>query len=597
MFYIKFSWGKPLGVDSMGITALIIILGLIIYIVAYLTHGKYLEKNVAKADPTRETPAKRLYDGVDYVPANKYVLYGHHFASIAGAGPILGPALALAWGWLPTLLWVWFGNIFIGVVHDYLSLMSSVRYDGRSIAWVSGKLMSRRAFYAFNAYIWFALLLVVAVFMVVIAVLFSRIPGSATAALLLMAFAVITGMLMYRTRLGFKGGTAVGVVLIIIAVITGMFVPLQLSYHSWIVILAIYSIVAASLPVWVLLQPRDYLNAFILWASLAIGGITAIAAFRAMELPAVTSLLTAKVVGGQPSPFWPTIPLVVACGALSGFHSLVGSGTSSKQLANEAHGLLVGYGGMLTEGFLSTMVIAILGSFAFEALVKAGLPLSQAQALADPATAAATWTSILGKYKWFTIIPYSYAAATNTVLGLPFEAMAVFSALWITGFALTTLDTATRLGRFAWQELMTPLKDKAPSVYKVLANRWVGAIILLLLATPLAWGAAWKVLWPAFAGMNQLLASLALMTVALWAAKVQRTTALGKGLTFTPAFFLWITVTVALIWYEAVVVPATVIKNPLTGYAVGIITGVGLALNIMLLIDFLLALRRPTPST
>ncbi|HDN76099.1 MAG TPA: carbon starvation protein A, partial [Acidilobales archaeon] len=289
--------------------------------------------------------------------------------------------------------------------------------------------------------------------------------------------------------------------------------------------------------------------------------------------------------------------LVVACGALSGFHSLVGSGTSSKQLANEAHGLLVGYGGMLTEGFLSTMVIAILGSFAFEALVKAGLSLSQAQALADPATAAATWTSILGKYKWFTIIPYSYAAATNTVLGLPFEAMAVFSALWITGFALTSLDTATRLGRFAWQELMTPLKDKAPSVYKVLANRWVGAIIILVLATPLAWGAAWKVLWPAFAGMNQLLASLALMTVALWAAKVQRTTALGKGLTFTPAFFLWITVTVALIWYEAVVVPATVVKNPLTGYTVGIITGVGLALNIMLLIDFLLALRRPTPST
>ncbi|MET1101177.1 MAG: carbon starvation protein A [Pyrodictiaceae archaeon] len=578
----------------MGITTLVIIIGLLIYLAAYFTHGKYLEKYVAKADPSRETPAKRLYDGVDYVPANKYVLYGHHFASIAGAGPIVGPALALGWGWLPTLLWVWFGNIFIGVVHDYLSLMSSVRYDGRSIAWVSGRLMSRRAFYAFNAYIWFSLLLVVAVFMVVIAVLFSRIPGSATAALLLIGIAVVTGLLMYRTRLGFRGGTIVGVILVALAVITGMYAPTPLSYHDWVVILAIYSIIAASIPVWILLQPRDYLNAYILWASLAIGGSAAIVAFRGMELPAVTSLLAAKVVGGQPSPFWPTIPLVVACGALSGFHSLVGSGTSSKQLANEADGLLVGYGGMLTEGFLSTMVIALLGSFAFEALVKAGLPLSQAQVLANPAQAAALWTSILGKYKWFTIIPYSYAAATETVFGLPFEAMAVFASLWITGFALTTLDTATRLGRFAWQELMTPLRDRAPSAYKVLANRWLASIIIVVLAVALAWGAAWKVLWPAFSGMNQLLASLALMTVALWAIKVQRTTALGRGLTLAPAFFLWITVTVALIWYEAVVVPATIAKNPVTGYTVGIITGIGLILNIMLLVDFLIAIRRPT---
>jgi len=580
-------------VGGMGITALIVIVGLIIYIVAYLTHGKYLEKNVAKIDVKRETPARRLYDGVDYVPANKYVLYGHHFASIAGAGPILGPALALAWGWLPTLLWVWFGNIFIGVVHDYLSLMSSVRYDGRSIAWVSGKLMSRRAFYVFNAYIWFALLLVVAVFMVVVSVLFSSIPGSATAAMLLIVIAVITGFLMYKTGLGFKGATVVGVILVILAVIAGLYVPLKLSYYSWVTILAIYCIIAASIPVWILLQPRDYLNAYILWASLAIGGAAAIAAFRGMEIPAVTSLLTAKVVGGQPSPFWPTIPLIVACGALSGFHSVVGSGTSSKQLANEAHGLLVGYGGMLTEGFLSTMVVALLGAFAFEALTKAGLSMAQAQVLADPAQAAALWTGILGKYKWFTVVPYSYAAATQEVFGLPFEPMAIFAALWITGFALTSLDTATRLGRFAWQELMTPLRDKIPSAYKILANRWLASIILVGIAFPLAWGGAWKVLWPAFAGMNQLLASLALMTIALWAAKVQKTTALGKGLTYTPAFFLWITVTVALIWYEIVVIPPTIASDVVTGIAVGIITGIGLILNLMLLIDFLIAYRKP----
>ena len=578
----------------MGMTTMVVILGLVIYIIFYFTHGKYLEKQVAKVDPSRKTPAERLYDGVDYVPANKYVLYGHHFASIAGAGPIVGPALALAWGWLPSLLWVWFGNVFIGVVHDYLALMSSVRYDGRSVGWISGKLMSRRAFYAFNAYIWFALLLVVAVFIVVVSVLFSAVPGSATAAMLLMLFAVVTGILMYRTRLGFKGGTVVGIILLVTAILAGMNIPLEITfydpYHFWVIVLAIYCIIAASIPVWVLLQPRDYLNAYILWASLAIGGAAAIIAFRSMELPAITSFFEAKVVGGQPSPFWPTVPLVIACGALSGFHSLVGSGTTSKQLANETHGLLVGYGGMLTEGFLSTMVIALLAAFGFEALLKAGV--ENPQILSDPAVMAAKWVSILKAKKWFVVIPYSYAAATNTVFHLPFEAMAVFSALWITGFALTSLDTATRLGRFAWQELMSPLKERVAGLYKVLANRWVASIILVLIAIPLAWGAAWKVLWPAFAGMNQLLASLALMTISLWVIKVQKAPKLGKALTLSPAFFLWITVTVALIWYEVVVVPATIAAgNITTGYVVGAIIGISLILNIMLLVDFLKGLR------
>ncbi len=481
---LKVNWCKK----WWGMTTLVVILGLLIYLVFYFTRGKYLEKQFAKVDPFRKTPAERLYDGVDYVPANKYVLYGHHFASIAGAGPIVGPALALAWGWLPSLLWVWFGNVFIGVVHDYLALMSSVRYDGRSIGWISGRLMSKRAFYAFNAYIWFALLLVVAVFIVVVSVLFSAVPGSATAAMLLILFSVITGLLMYKTPLGFNGGTVVGIILLVLAIFAGMNIPLKITfcdpYHFWVIVLAIYCIIAASIPVWILLQPRDYLNAYILWASLAIGGLAAILAFREMELPAVTSLLDARVVGGQPSPFWPTVPLVIACGALSGFHSLVGSGTTSKQLANEAHGLLIGYGGMLTEGFLSTMVIALLAAFGFEALSAAGV--SNPQVLADPATMAAKWVGILKAKKWFVIIPYSYASATNIVFHLPFEAMAIFSTLWITGFALTSLDTATRLGRFAWQELMAPLKGKYEGLYKVLSNRWLASIILVGIAVPLA---------------------------------------------------------------------------------------------------------------
>ncbi len=615
----------PLGWVKVLELALMVIGALIIYFLFYFTHGRYLERNVFRADPKRETPAHRLYDGVDYVPANKYVLYGHHFASIAGAGPIVGPAIALGWGWLPTLLWVWFGNVFIGVVHDYLSLASSVRYDGRSIAWISGRLMGRGAFYAFNTYIWFALLLVVAAFAYVISALFSVVNGAGVAALLLIFFAVIVGYLMYRTKLGFKGGTVVAWILIIIAVWVGYMVEtthaLSLSMHTWMVILLVYTIIAASLPVWVLLQPRDYMNAYILWASLAIGGAAAIVAglrgFPA-KFPAVTDLLAAHIVGGQPSPFWPTIPLVVACGALSGFHSLVGSGTTSKQLDREVDALLIGYGGMLTEGFLSTMVIASMAGFLCYALMdpkimsialkKAGKLIAAAvgastaskaaykefveRLLTDPAFAGKYYAVFAGKVKW-AIIPYSYAYMTNKTFGFNVVAMYVFATLWITAFAMTSLDTGARLGRFAWQELMTPLKERNENLYRILSNRWLASLILVGLGIALAWGGGFLIIWPAFAGMNQLLASLALMTISVWAVKVQRAPSLGRFLTVAPAVFLWTTVTIALIWYLAVVVPAIAATKPLTATVVGLATVIGLALNLYLFALWITTMRKP----
>ncbi len=628
--------------------AWIIIGALIIYLVFYFTHGKYLEKRVFRADPSRETPARRLYDGVDYVPANKYVLYGHHFASIAGAGPIVGPAIALAWGWFPTLLWVWFGNTFIGVVHDYLSLASSVRYDGRSIAWISGRLMGKGSHYAFNIYIWLALLLVVAAFAFVVSALFTAVPGAGLAAMLLIVFAVIVGWTMYKTAAGFKASTVLAWSLIILAVLLGFMD--QEFWHAtetfmkgfaaalgitvqqaWIIILIIYTLIAASLPVWVLLQPRDYINAYILWASLAIGGaaviVAAIKGFT-IHFPMTTALLTANVVGGKPSPFWPTIPLVVACGALSGFHSLVGSGTSSKQLSNELDALLVGYGGMLTEGFLSTMVIACMAGFLYSALLdatfmakalatpKAVKVIAKAMGVSpenvtgavytrfveklvtDPATAASYYSAFAGAMKW-SIIPYSYAYAVYSAFGWPIPLMAVFGTLWITGFALTSLDTAARLGRFAWQELFIWAREKAPTFYKVIANRWLASIILVLLGGWLAWKGAFLVLWPAFAGMNQLLASLALMTVAVWAIKIQKAPKAGKVLTTAPAVFLWTTVTIALIWFLAVVSLPPIFSAiaagepiPATSLAVSIIIGLGLALNLYLFAIWLLTLRR-----
>jgi len=605
----------------------LILAALVIYFVFYFTHGRYLMKNVVRADSKRETPAHRLFDGTDYVPANKYVLYGHHFASIAGAGPIVGPAIALGWGWLPAILWVWFGNVFIGVVHDYLALMSSVRYDGRTIGWISGKLFSRKAMFAFNTYIWFALLLVVAAFSFVIASLFVATPGGGVAAMSLILFAVIVGFLMYKTRLSFAVNTVIAIIFIILAVWLGFHGQSHgwlsgMTMHKWEIILFFYIIIAASLPVWVLLQPRDYMNAYILWASLAIGGgaiiIGALKGVATLEWPSYTSW-SAYVVGGKASPFWPTVPLVIACGALSGFHSLVGSGTSSKQLDNELHGLLVGYGGMLTEGFLSTMVIASMAGFGFLALtdptVVEKMTANAKVMKIISAAGASSYADFINKLhdasffgRWYAgfasaarwiVIPWSYAYAVKTSLGLSpgkLQPLAVFATLWITGFALTSLDTATRLGRYAWQELMEPLKGPAPGAYKVLANKWFASALLAALGIALAWGGQFLVIWPAFAGMNQLLSSLALMTVSIWVWKVQKAPGLGKGLVVAPAIFMWITVTLALIWYFIYVAVPGISAGNLTSIVVGIVTLIGLGLNIYLFAEWIMAFRRPAPE-
>ena len=566
-------------------SAVVILIAAAIYLGMYFTYGKALQNKVVRADPNRPTPAHRLYDGVDYVPAHPLVLYGHHFASIAGAGPIVGPAVAMAWGWLPGLLWVWFGNVFIGAVHDYLALMSSVRYDGRSVQWIAGKLMSKRTGIAFEFYILFALLLVLAAFMSVIATIFTKTPEAATASILFLISAVIVGYLMYKTSLHFAGATAVGILLLIISVWLGFKFPINASYHSWVLFLFVYIIIAASIPVWVLLQPRDYLNAYILWFGLLLGGVAfiLIGGKGTFTAPAFTTW-SANVVGGKPSPFWPTIPLVIACGSLSGFHSIVGSGTSSKQLDNELHGLMVGYGGMFTEGFLSTIVIASIAVYGLKVFQGMNIPVDVNNWGTQYAIQVVKHGLKVG------IFAKSYAYGLQDALGIPFKTGAVFASLWVSAFALTTLDTATRLGRFAWQEVVGMFMDTKEGTGKLLANKWLASVVLAGLGVLLAWGNDWLVLWPAFSGMNQMLASIALMTAALWVTKVQRAGNWSWAV-LIPALFLWITVTLALLWFLVVVVPG--IGAVTTKYAVAIITLTGLLLNFLLAIDFWAAWKKP----
>lgn len=575
-------------------TALLAIIGGAIYIIGYMVYGKSLEREIVKADPNKPTPAVRLRDNVDYMPANKFVLYGHHFASIAGAGPIVGPALAVVWGWLPSILWIWLGNLFIGSVHDYLALMASVRYDGKSIQWISGKIMTPKTKYSFELFVYFTLLLVIAAFMNVFAGLASSTPEIATASILFIFVAIIEGFIMYRTKMKFSVASIIGVILLILAILIGFQFPFIkiASAKTWYVIQFVYIIIAASLPVWVLLQPRDYLNAYILWFGLIIGSLAALIAFKGFTWPVFT-VFSPNLISGQPSPFWPTVPLIIACGALSGFHSLVASGTSSKQLDNELSGLLVGYGSMFTEGFLSTIVVLSIAAFGMTVLKEAGADMAK---LATPALVGKNGAGVIGSTVGTVgIFSHSYGKLVESI-GIPYKIGVTFAGLWVSAFVLTTLDTSNRLARFAWGEIWEPIKKTSEGFYKFIANKWIGSIIAAGLGMLLVWGGTLGSLWPGFAGANQLLASIAMITAAVWVRNVQKSKKTWQYAVFIPALFLWVTVTVALIWYIFVAVPA--IKAATTKYPVGIFTAIMIILNFILIGDFLSAfIKGPKPET
>jgi carbon starvation protein len=564
-------------------TAILVALGLVIYGLMYLTYGRTLSRSLVKASDQTPTPAHRMNDGVDYVPGNKWVLFGHHFASIAGAAPIVGPAIAMAWGWMPALLWIWLGNVFIGAVHDYLSLMSSVRHDGKSVQWIAGRIMQKRTGYLFSWFVQATLILLMAAFMAIIGNMFVKQPAVPSASFFFIVAAVVFGVILYRMKVNFHLSTAIGLVMMAGAIWLGVQFPMTMSYEGWLVALFVYIVAASALPVWILLQPRDYLNAWILWLGLAIGGVAYLLAAQPVVTPAFTAF-SAPVIAGKPSPFWPLIPLIIACGSLSGFHALVASGTTSKQLDKESDGLLIGYGGMFTEGFLSTLVVAGIGAFGLQAL-----GVEAARALATPETFAAGYGKAIGAVGGpLGIASTAYALGVNAGLGLPVAIMTVFAAMWVTAFSLTTLDTGARLARFTLAEIAEPIKDSMPGFHGVLVNRWIGSLIPAVLGLWLAWGGAWSAIWPAFGGANQLLASVALLTASVWVSRTLQASAGYRLLVMVPAMFLWVTVTLALGWYLVMAVPT--LKTH--GVLMGAITVLMIVLNVYLLVDYLRAMRR-----
>jgi carbon starvation protein len=430
-----------------------------------------------------------MRDNIDYVPARMPVLLGHHFASIAGAGPIVGPVFAAAFGWLPVLVWILLGGIFMGAVHDFTALIASVRHRGKSIGEVIETYMGVRGKKLFLVFAWSALILVIAVFAIVIAQTFVAYPEAGTASMLFILLAMAFGFLVYRRGASLAITSAVGVALLFTCIYAGILFPLRLPFQGWIALLVGYIFIASVLPVWLLLQPRDYLNSFLLYSMMIAAFAGIILAKPDIVLPAYTAFHT------DLGYLFPIVFVTVACGAISGFHCLVASGTTAKQLDRETDAKPIGYGGMLIESLLA--VIALIA----------------AAVLAQGEYASFFGEGGAGPIALFTRGVGGFIAR----LGIPEHIGITFTGLALSAFALTSLDTATRLARFAFQEFFE--KKQATRQGMLSRNRYVATAVTVAVAAVLTASGEAMEMWPIFGSANQLLAALALLAVSIWLAR------------------------------------------------------------------------------
>ncbi len=480
----------------------ILILGatIVIFIVAYVTYGSWLAKQWG-IDPDRETPAHTEEDGMDYVPAKAPVLLGHHFSSIAGAGPINGPIQAAIFGWVPVLLWILIGGIFFGAVQDFSSLFASVRHKGQSLGEVIEANIGRKTKVCFTIFAWLVLVLVVAAFADIVAGTFAGFTtdasgamvknsanGSvATASMLFIPLAVCFGFLN-RTNIYLGITTVLGVIMLGACIASGLLFPVYLTKTTWILVIFVYIFVASVAPVWILLQPRDYLNSFLLYFMMIAAVIGIFLTNPTVQLEPFTGW---KVEGNTLFPF---LFITVACGAISGFHSLVGSGTTSKQLNTEKDAKLIGYGSMLIECVLAAIALIAVGY-----LTKDGV-------YTDIGTPPQVFASAIGKFFAAMGVGAYGEQAINTIILLA-----------ISAFALTSLDTATRLGRFLFQELF----ENASGAAKIFKNMYVATVVTIAVAGLLTL-AGYQKIWGLFGACNQLVAVPAFLAVACWLKRIGR---------------------------------------------------------------------------
>lgn len=512
------------------------------FIAAYHTYGRWLGKQIFELDPDANVPSCQLRDDVDFVPTRKEVIFGHHFTSIAGTGPIVGPAIAVFWGWLPALLWVVFGSIFIGAVHDFGALVVSLRNRGQTVGEIAGRMIAPRAKILFLLILFFALTVVLAIFGLVIASIFRLYPESVLSVWVAMPVAVAIGFWVFRLGGGLLVPSLLALAILYGAIWLGTLYPIVIpaswgnSVVIWTALLFIYCFLASVLPVWVLLQPRDYINSHQLLVALAmlIGGMLVAGLQGKADLVGSAPPIAESAPVGAP-PIWPFLFITIACGAVSGFHCLVSSGTSSKQVANECDAQYVAYGAMLLEGALAVIVILAccagvgMGKFTrqddgtYAAVAnESGVALVGREAWLARYNPQSNWSQFgLGaKVGAFVEGGANFVAA----LGVPMRFSIAIIAVLVACFAATTLDTATRLQRYVIQELatdfrLTPLTNK----YAATTLAVVLALALALMrgpaaadGTPSPYGTGGLYLWPLFGATNQLLAGMALMVTVFY---------------------------------------------------------------------------------
>ena len=512
---------------------LILLIALVLLACGYIFYGSFLAKKWG-VDPNRETPAHTSYDGKDFVPANPAVLMGHHFSSIAGAGPINGPIQAAVFGWIPVFLWIIIGGIFFGAMHDFGALFASIRHNGGSIGEVIKDSMGVKAQRLFTIFALLVLILVIASFTAVVAGTFmseadsvftvgrANVSGNAstaTTSLLFIVIAFIFGFFVYRKNCKIGPATIVGIVGIVAIVIAGLNFGVNASRTFWVLFIAVYVMAASLLPVWMLLQPRDYLSSFLLYGMMIIAVIGILFSGATVDLPAFTGWGGIK---GDSSLF-PTLFITVACGAVSGFHSLIGSGTTSKQLDSEKDAKVIGYGAMIVESALAVI-----------ALISIGVVFKE--------------TNIGGGEKFLlTAPPTIFAGGVATMVATTFGGAADFAnpvydttytllTLAVSVFALTSLDSGTRLARYMFAELFVPegkTRAELTGARKFFSNPFVATLIMVVIGCGMGFMGLNQI-WGVFGAANQLLAGIAMLAVAAWLGQVGK----SNKMFFVPMVFM-----------------------------------------------------------
>ena len=524
------------------------ITALVCYILAYRFYGRFVARAMGRKDD-RPTPATEYDDGRDFVPTRPSVLFAHHYSTIAGAGPIVGPTLGILYGIGPAWLWVVLGAIFFGAVHDFASLFASIRQRGRSIAEIARHALGPTGFLLTIIFTIVLIVLVTSAFLSLTAVSLTSLypldrlglePGqdllrtkttdgvtygiiggiASTSVIVITLIAPLLGWLVTRRRIPTIAAYLIAAVIGIVSIVIGFNHPLSLSPTVWMFVIAAYTLFACQVPVWLILQPRDFVNVQILYYGMAamiigiiIGGLNGLS---------VTAPVAAFSTGSaKMGPAWPFLFITIACGAISGFHALVSGGTSSKQLARESHALPVGYGGMLLEGTLAVLVLVAIG---------AGLNWNEYLVIVWPETGSGN--PILG-------FALAMGHLLNGSLGVSMPLGTVLGILMVEGFLITTLDSAVRLNRYLFEELWKAVMKNPPAIFM---QFWFNAGLAVVLMVAVALTNGYKLIWPVFGATNQLLAALTLITITVWLRRAGR----RSWYTLIPAVAMLLTTLAAL---------------------------------------------------